>query len=253
MNTPRDKAAQVIAAWLQDKSESDAYPINCIELAKSLGVNVSEADLDLKKFIGCLYITDDVIAILYNKNIKEEGRKNFTIAHELGHYFLHQQDPSHQVAFRTLSDIQNQPHSKQIEREADQFAAYLLMPESDFLNKIQAKSHDIELVLELAKHYGTSATATCCHLIDLSEQPLAAVSLNADNTTRWYKRNHHFKDFRLEKGAKIDISSHSPQQQEPARSDIWFPIQSSQWSLMSSSLDMEEYSQRLYLISGNSA
>ncbi|WP_205733074.1 hypothetical protein, partial [Enterobacter hormaechei] len=62
-----------------------------------------------------------------------------------------------------------------------------------------------------------------------------------------------FKDFRLEKGAKIDISSHSPQQQEPARSDIWFPIQSSQWSLMSSSLDMEEYSQRLYLISGNSA
>ena len=78
MNTPRDKAAQVIAAWLQDKSESDAYPINCIELAKSLGVNVSEADLDLKKFIGCLYITDDVTAILYNKNIKEEGRKNFT-------------------------------------------------------------------------------------------------------------------------------------------------------------------------------
>lgn len=44
------------------------------------------------------------------------GLKNFTIAHELGHWVLH----------RGLID----EHTPQMEREADKFATYLLMPEN---------------------------------------------------------------------------------------------------------------------------
>ena len=44
------------------------------------------------------------------------GLKNFTVAHELGHWVLH----------RNLIG----EHTRQIEREADKFATYLLMPEN---------------------------------------------------------------------------------------------------------------------------
>ncbi len=51
--------------------------------------------------------------ILYNDRIENRGRVNFTIAHELGHVFLHHTD-----------------ESEKSQREADRFAAALLMPEA---------------------------------------------------------------------------------------------------------------------------
>ena len=53
--------------------------------------------------------------IYVNELITNVGLKNFTIAHEIGHWVLHK-------------DLIGQ-HSPQMEREADKFATYLLMPE----------------------------------------------------------------------------------------------------------------------------
>lgn len=52
-------------------------------------------------------------------------RQRFTIAHELGHYFLHQ-DITEDILFREKSKADK---TSQIETEADSFAAELLMPE----------------------------------------------------------------------------------------------------------------------------
>ena len=66
--------------------------------------------------------------IMVNSNIDNVGRKNFTIAHELGHYFL-----EHHLTQDTFycnsseiaeSSIWNDP----IEQEANYFATCLLMP-----------------------------------------------------------------------------------------------------------------------------
>ncbi len=72
-------------------------------------------------------------------------RKRFTLAHELGHYLLHQQNDSEfeQIDFRDGIDFNGQgsyssdPH----EQEANAFAAELLMPE--------------EQVKEYLKEYGS--------------------------------------------------------------------------------------------------
>lgn len=53
--------------------------------------------------------------IYINELATDVGFRNFTIAHELGHWVLH----------RSLIG----EHTPQIEREAEKFAAYLLMPE----------------------------------------------------------------------------------------------------------------------------
>ena len=63
---------------------------------------------------------------IYLNSTDPKTRKKFTLAHELGHYFLHdgvEQD----VMFRERAAS---GHKDQLEKEADSFAAELLMPES---------------------------------------------------------------------------------------------------------------------------
>lgn len=68
--------------------------------------------------------------IMVNGTIDNVGRKNFTIAHELGHYFL-----SHHLttnAFYCCEDEIMEEHqtSNSIEAEANYFASCFLMPEA---------------------------------------------------------------------------------------------------------------------------
>ena len=67
--------------------------------------------------------------IVINRAIDNEGRKHFTIAHELGHYFL-----SHQLKQNTFYCSKNEIVEEglwkdPIEQEANYFASCLLMPE----------------------------------------------------------------------------------------------------------------------------
>ncbi len=80
--------------------------------------------------------------ILYDDRIKNNGRRNWTIAHELGHVFL---------GHTELTKI--------TEREADAFAAELLMPESviRFLD-----SREGEPISPNAMTYYFSASLTAC-------------------------------------------------------------------------------------------
>lgn len=91
--------------------------------------------------------------ILVNKN-KPKTRQNFTIAHEIGHYFLHQEIikskeaiidgdsslDSGQVLYRL--DITDQK-TIETEREANNFAASLIMPK-DFTEKVWNTFKDVE-------------------------------------------------------------------------------------------------------------
>ena len=104
------------------------------------------------------------------------GLKNFTIAHELGHWVLH----------RHLLGEQ----SKQIEREADLFAVYLLMPE-DLVRAEFAKINSPftwREVYSLAEKFRVSATAMSIRLSQCELKIFAkfrgrAIFLRQANTT----------------------------------------------------------------------
>lgn len=67
---------------------------------------------------------------LYEKNfIQNVGLKNFTIAHELGHWFLHKNLPREKNLFGEDFICTVKISDSQIERQANYFAACLLMPE----------------------------------------------------------------------------------------------------------------------------
>src|SRR6516225_3233020 len=98
-----------------------------VRFAPRLGLEIREVNAN--SFDGALVRARDIPCgvILIRKSIQERGRKHFTLAHELGHYLLPNHD--HTELACTKSDIGNwSDGSKQTEREADEFAAELLMP-----------------------------------------------------------------------------------------------------------------------------
>lgn len=92
--------------------------VNVEEIAKKMGLKVS-------------YCIMPESGNLEEKNIKVNTldapvRQRFTIAHELGHYLLHKPDD---VVYRDVIDNYDTLFDRIREREANNFAADLLMPE----------------------------------------------------------------------------------------------------------------------------
>lgn len=84
-------------------------------------------------------------------------RKLFTAAHEIGHIKLHPN--SNYIDFRDLLHVQDPK-----EKEANLFAACLLMPENKFRNLWQEYNGDIK---KLSYYFGTSLTAISLRLEEL--------------------------------------------------------------------------------------
>jgi predicted transcriptional regulator len=76
-------------------------------------------------------------------------RDRFTLAHELGHYFLHAQQG--QIPLRA-----KRQGSDRAEWEANWFAASFLMPADDFKARLKKSKHNIAVV---AEHFAVSQQA----------------------------------------------------------------------------------------------
>jgi Zn-dependent peptidase ImmA (M78 family) len=63
-------------------------PINPLVLANREGIQVNNAKFTDDNLVGMIVKRGDDVAILVNQD-DPPFRKRFTIAHELGHYFLH--------------------------------------------------------------------------------------------------------------------------------------------------------------------
>lgn len=87
--------------------------------------------------------------IMINTNTCNEGRKNFTIAHELGHYFLGHQLKSNAIYCFDNEIIEDGLHQDNIENEANYFATCLLMPEGKVESAFKA-------LLKNSRHYQSS-------------------------------------------------------------------------------------------------
>ena len=133
-------------------------PIDLDELLNILDIQLQEnPELIYEGKIEKDYNNNTIITIKYHHN---EGRRRFTIAHELGHYFLHFSDNDKEfkdsVFYRSL-EYNNE------EIEANEFAANLLMPEYEYVSFVQNKaydkdkrSYDAELI---AEHFKVSKQA----------------------------------------------------------------------------------------------
>jgi len=90
------------------------------------GIKFEERNENDEEFCGVYIVIGKTRIILVNSNLYEP-RKNFTIAHELGHHFLaHSLQDGVIICNQDMIFGNNKPEP---EKEADYFAACFLMPE----------------------------------------------------------------------------------------------------------------------------
>ena len=105
-------------------------------------------------------------------NQDNEGRTRFTLAHEIGHFILHADQP---IDRSDNSKTLMVWHDESEEAEANIFAAELLMPEFLFGPESRKTTPSIKHLEKLAVLFGTSLTATTFQYWEYTNEPLAVV------------------------------------------------------------------------------
>lgn len=102
-------------------------PIDPAAIAAKSDIIVRAMPPEHDDFSGALVKQGNTFGILYATNIESQGRQRFNVAHELGHYHL----PGHCEAVLASGSHYSKADYRSLdryEREADYFAAGLLMP-----------------------------------------------------------------------------------------------------------------------------
>ena len=122
--------------------------------------------------------------VAYNSAIKSPGRRRFTLAHEAGHYFLHRPLLGPE-SIRCGQAAVVRGEGLDIEKEADRFAACLLMPLDDFRKQLSPKEKpDIGKLTECADRYGVSLIALVLRWLEYTERR-SMVVVSRDGYARW--------------------------------------------------------------------
>jgi hypothetical protein len=146
--TPQSAArdARRIAEFYGLKSK----PFDVVGLVYALGLKLDA--LPLEPEVSGFLKSNGGSWVLGVNSLHHSNRRRFTVAHELGHYFLHRNNGVFHD--RALFRAENQIDVK--EREANEFATNLLMPEADFLLESGRLGDDLN---NIAKTFGVSEAA----------------------------------------------------------------------------------------------
>lgn len=157
-----------------------ALPVDPIALAGDLGIEVMAKPARAQGVSGMLLRVGDTYGIAYATHIDNIGFQNFSVAHELGHYFL----PGHIDAVLADGDIHESragfASGDRYELEADHFAAGLLMPRSLFTDAMRRGRDGLAAIENLAGLCQTSLTATAIRYTQCTHGPMAMVLSTGD-------------------------------------------------------------------------
>lgn len=173
----RKKLVQDLVTDLLDKYHVTSGPVPVRRIAEDndIEIKLDKVDDDLSGFL--FRDKKSGRTIIGVNSAHHKNRQNFTIAHELGHYLLHEGEVIHldeergayTINYRKAASAKGNDDN---EREANLFAALLLMPEQLLRKELAGKSYDLldenEYGLkDLAKKFGVSTMALTFRLSDL--------------------------------------------------------------------------------------
>lgn len=142
------------SALLKEAGVEDQFPVPLEKIAaflgyESIGFGPEPNNAETANISGLIDYSNKKIYVNTSQSL---SRQRFTLAHEIGHAYLHKEGNEGIVDLR--SNIDNPQTEK--EREANQFAAALLMPKKEFIRQWVQWKGDTEM---LSKLFGASKDA----------------------------------------------------------------------------------------------
>jgi len=156
-------------------------------IAEDSGARVVHRRLD-----GCearLVVTGDQGVISVNSATSYEGRRRFSLAHELAHWLCDRKTGSFQCAKEVIGP-QN-AEAKSVEAHANAYASQLILPDYLVVPWAEGKRANLDVAKALGNDFDASLTAAAIKLAKRATVPACVV---CHNQTRllWHQRNAHF-------------------------------------------------------------
>ena len=238
---------------------SDRFPVDVKALAFGFSQELYPEDaienikaVQLPGFEGALFPRATDVGgwnIFYNDKIQSTGRINYTLAHELAHYLMHRTESRH--SFECSIDDLNGRENERMEREANEFAASLLMPLDDFRLQLEdiarPSANDIS---NIATRYQVSWTAACLRWLEYTPQS-AILVVSRDDFVLWSRSSR----LALKQGAfyrsrnqtycmpegSLAVIGQADSTGDPAAHDatVWFDRASREYCISSSVYDFK--------------
>jgi len=144
---PNFTRAKELAREVLDANFITAPPIQIHELAENYGLRVFVAEFDDSDIAGTINLEEACIVVNSYDSIE---RQAFTIAHELGHWLLHKENPGLNEGVTIFLRKPLGGETDWWEKEANWFAANLLVPK-EMLDRYEGRDER-----EVAKIFGVS-------------------------------------------------------------------------------------------------
>lgn len=120
-------------------------------------------------------------------------RGRFTLAHELGHFFLDEHRTG--LLYGTLpphGSITSLGQKDLIEQEADYFASCLIMPDIKFKKQASLKKKfSLDTITDLSDSFQSSIVSTVIRFSEIGTHEIMAV-FSRNNSVEWYAQNDDF-------------------------------------------------------------
>lgn len=198
------------AARLLQELEIDSLPIDPFAIARRLDIELRPLPANVGGASGMLLRVGDEFGICYPTYVDNEGFKNFSVAHEIGHFRL----PGHPDS---ILDAQGRHVSHagfrsidRYEQEADHFAAALLMPTKLFTAAVRRAGEGLKAIETLASDCGTSLEATAIRFAQINHDPVAVIR-SEGRTIDYAFMSESLKDFTdldwIRKGTPLPVDA----------------------------------------------
>lgn len=253
----------------------DRYPVNVEFLAEQIPATFNTGEPILVRgeeinddFEGCLYKIEDESggpsswALIYNQALLSPGRIRFTLAHELGHYLCHR----HLQGGFNCSEADTlhwESPERKMETQANQFAAYLLMPRPDFEAQLGSAIVDLDVLGGCADRYGVSLTAAVLKWLEFTSKR-AVLVMSRDGRIQWARGSESGKWLAIAMNKRMPNGQRRPLPERSATlmnsaanvdrqgaeidARIWFEKEPEGMSLREMKITSDQYKQTMSLL-----
>jgi Zn-dependent peptidase ImmA (M78 family) len=181
LTEPEKRALELIEKYNVDSPAG----LNLEKIANEEYLFIEETNTT--EYQGRIKFNDEYGLISINKNISDLGAKRFTIAHEMGHFYLEKKEHFNKHICR----FANIYSKEKLEADANKFAAELLMHRPWFNKIILNRPVNMELMKEVSENFGVSLTAAAIRYAEIGQYPIAVI-MSHDGKVEWNYINEYF-------------------------------------------------------------